>query len=111
MLTYRAWAWEHGADAACPGGGETPGERRARIAEGLDGARCDGPKQTILAVSHGLPVRYVLDAADGRLPARRLEHVPHATPYRLERTTVERAAETLRAWAASPSFADTPIGG
>ena len=65
----------------------------------------------MLAVSHGLPVRYVLDAADGRGPSQRLEPVPHATPYRLERAAVERAAETLGRGRPQPVFADTPFGG
>ena len=110
LLAYRAWAWEHGPDAACPGGGETRASAAGRFADGLD-ALLRRREATVLAVSHGLPVRYVLDAADGRFPARRVEHVPHATPYRLERATVERAAATLRAWAAAPRFADTPFGG
>ena len=66
----------------------------------------------ILAVSHGLPVRYVLDAADGSLPGAsgsRRSRTP--SPYRLERAQVERAAATLRGWAAAPRFADTPFGG
>lgn len=107
---YRAWAWEHDADAACPGGGESRAGAASRLAEGL-GSLLARPEQTVLAVSHGLPVRYVLDAAEGRLPARRVEPVAHARPYRLERESVEFAAETLRAWAAEPRFADTPFGG
>ena len=69
------------------------------------------PEQVILAVSHGLPVRYVLDAADGRFPEQRLARVPHAVAHRLERAEVERAAETLVAWAARPVFGNTPNGG
>lgn len=107
---YRAWAWEHDADAACPGGGESRAAAASRLADGLD-ALLARPEQTVLAVSHALPVRYVLDTADGRLPARRVEPVPHARPYRLQRASVERAAGTLRAWAAAPRFADTPFGG
>ena len=39
-------------------------------------------------------------------PAARIEHVPHATPFRLDAGAVERAAETLRVWAAAPRFVD-----
>ncbi len=110
LLAYRSWAWEHGPDAACPGEGETRASAAGRVADGL-AALLRRSEATILAVSHGLPVRYVLDAAEGRFPAQRLERVPHASPYRLERTSVERAAGVLRAWAAAPRFADTPFGG
>jgi hypothetical protein len=65
----------------------------------------------ILAVTHGLPMRYVLDAADGSFPGPRLASVPHAVPFSLDRAQVERAAGTLEEWAAAPRFSDTPIGG
>ena len=65
-----------------------------------------GPIETILAVSHALPVRYVLDASDGSFPAARIAHVPHATPFALDADAAELAAETLRVWATAPRFAD-----
>ena len=65
----------------------------------------------ILAVTHGLPLRYVLDASDGSFPGQRLASVPHAVPFSLDRVQVERAAATLDGWAAEPSFTDTPFGG
>ena len=60
----------------------------------------------VLAVTHALPVRYVLDAADGLFPAAQIGPVPHATPFPLGVEAVERAAQTLRVWAAAPRFAD-----
>jgi broad specificity phosphatase PhoE len=110
LLAYRTWAWEHEPGALCPGGGESRVSAAMRFADGLS-ALLGRPEETVLAVSHGLPLRYVLDAAAGDVPSARVAHVPHATPYRLERESVERAAETLRAWAAEPHFADTPFGG
>ena len=110
LADYRTWAWAHDPGAVCPGGGESRAEAAARLAGGLE-ALLRRPEQTVLAVSHGLPLRYVLDAAAGRGPSQRLEPVPHATPYRLERAPVERAVVTLRAWAAAPVFGDTPFGG
>ena len=109
LVAYRAWAWEHDPDAACPGKGESRASAAARFADGL-GALLGRPEETILAVSHALPLRYVLDASVGSFPAARVERVPHATPYRLERESIELAAETLRAWAAAPRFSDTPSG-
>ena len=67
LAEYRAWAWSHGPGAPCPGGGETRADIAARIAAGLV-ALLRRPQATVLAVSHGLPVRYVLDAAEGRVP-------------------------------------------
>ena len=60
----------------------------------------------MLAVSHSLPIRYVLDAADGAFPASRVEPVPHAVPHALDADAVERAGQTLRAWATAPRFAE-----
>ena len=48
-----------------------------RIAAGLDWL-LERPEEAILAVSHALPIRYVLDASDGAFPGRRIAHVPHA---------------------------------
>ena len=114
LAAYRTWAWEHDPDAVCPGGGESRVGAAVRFADGL-AALLGRPEETVLAVSHALPLRYVLDAADGSFPARRIEHVPHATPYRLGRESVELAIDTLRAWATAPEFSDldpgTPIGG
>ena len=61
-----------------------------------------------MAVSHALPIRYVLDASDGRFPAARITPVPHAAPHVLDADAVERAAETLLVWASAPRFADLP---
>ena len=43
------------------------------------------PEETVLVVAHGLPVRYVLDALEGRNPAAAVAQVPYAEPFRLER--------------------------
>jgi len=107
LADYRAWAWSHAPDAECPGGGESRAEAAMRIAGALD-ALAARPEDTVLAVSHALPIRYVVDAADGRFPTARITPVPHATPFQLEAAAVGRAAETLRGWAAAPRFADLP---
>ena len=94
LAAYRAWAWKHGPDAACPGGGETRADAARRVAAAL-AALLDRPERVILAVTHGLPLRYVLDASDGSFPGQRLASVPHAVPFSLDRAQVERAAATL----------------
>lgn len=111
---YHVWAWGHGPAVAGPGGAESRAGAAARITAGLDSLLARR-EETILAVTHGLPVRYVVDAAGGRSPRRRLTPVSHATPFRLEHDEVERAAALLRAWSLDPAFDDaernTPFGG
>jgi broad specificity phosphatase PhoE len=102
---YRAWAWSHPPDAPCPGDGESRAEAAARYADGLE-ALLARPEDVVLAVSHSLAVRYVLDASDGGFPSARIPPVGHATPYALSAGAVRRAAATLRAWAAAPCFHD-----
>ena len=114
LTAYRSWAWQHEADTLCPGGGESRVGAALRVADALTKLLAL-PQETVLAVSHGLPVRYVVDAADGSFPAQRIEPVPHAIPYRLGRERVELAIGTLQRWAMAPAFSDpdrrTPAGG
>jgi broad specificity phosphatase PhoE len=110
LAAYRRWAWEHGPDVPCPGGGESRAAAALRFADALS-ALLARPEEKLLVVSHALPIRYVLDASDGRFPAARLEQVPHAVPFHLAHDAVSLAAETLRGWAEAPRFVDTPFGG
>ena len=106
LADYRTWAWTNEPDALCPGGGESRAhvaERRARALDEL----LARPEEVVVAVSHALPVRYILDASDGTFPAARIGAVPHATPFSLDAEAVERAAETLRVWATAPRFVDS----
>lgn len=104
LAAYREWAWAAEPDVECPGGGESRSAAAARYASALQ-LLLARPEETVLAVGHALPIRYVLDASDGRLPAARIEAVGHAVPYRLGSEAVETAAETLRVWSEAPSFA------
>ena len=97
LADYRSWAWSNEPDALCPGGGESRVDAADRIAAALI-ELLERPEETILAVTHALPVRYVLDASDGSFPAARIARVPHATPFALDADAVELAAETLRVW-------------
>lgn len=105
LAEYRAWAWSHAADAECPGGGESRAEAAMRIAGALD-ALLDRPEEVVLAVSHALPIRYVVDAADGTFPTARITPVPHAIPFVLTSEQVAEASRTLRSWATAPAFRD-----
>ena len=110
LAAYRAWAWKNDSTTPCPGGGESRADAAQRISESL-GTLLARPEETLLVVGHAMPIRYVVDASDGRFPATRLAPVPHATPFRLNRHAVEVARETLARWADEPRFADTPFGG
>ena len=109
LADYRTWAWTNEPDALCPGGGESRVHVAERIARALDELLAR-PEEVVVAVSHALPVRYILDASDGNFPAARIGAVPHATPFRLDAQAVELAAETLRAWATAPRFVDADVG-
>jgi len=82
LEAYREWAWSNPPDAPCPGGGESRGEAAARYADGLDDLLAR-PEEVVLAVSHSLAVRYVLDASDGSFPASHVVTVPHASLHEL----------------------------
>jgi ribonuclease H / adenosylcobalamin/alpha-ribazole phosphatase len=105
LADYRVWAWTEPPDVRPPGAGESRAEVAARVAAGLE-LLLARPEDAILAVGHALPVRYVLDAAQGRTPAARIEPVAHATLHRLDAGEVERAADALRAWSHEPAFRD-----
>ncbi len=105
---YRRWAWSEEPDVPPPGDGESRAAVAARVADALDvlAARVE---DTIFAVSHALPVRYILDAADGRFPAARIERVEHCALHRVTAVEAGRAAETLRVWAEDGDFRDFPL--
>jgi probable phosphoglycerate mutase len=99
---YREWVWGRGPLDA-PAGGEHRGEIAARYAAGFR-TLLERPEERILLVAHSLPIRYVLDAAEGVSPRAKVGLVEYATPYSLARERLERAVDVLDAWAASPVF-------
>jgi ribonuclease H / adenosylcobalamin/alpha-ribazole phosphatase len=105
LTAYREWAWSTAPDVECPGGGESRSAVATRIAGALEWLLAR-PEETILAVWHALPIRYVLEGAVGRPPPARIGTIAHAEPHRLTRDDVARAAGTLRAWVLAPRFAD-----
>lgn len=100
--SYRDWAGAH-APAACPGGGESRADCVRRYVRGY-GLVLARPERTVLVVAHGLTLRYVLNAADGTLPAPLLDGVPCATPFRLDVERLRRAVDALEAWSAEPAW-------
>jgi alpha-ribazole phosphatase len=101
---YRSWAWSAGPAEACPGGGESRAEAAARFARGFR-AVLGRAEEAVLVIAHGLPIRYVLDAAGGRDPACRVTRVEYVRPARLAAADLERAVERLEAWCERPVFA------
>ena len=81
------------------------GESRAQVAERYArGFRTvlGRPEQAVLVVTHGLPIRYLLLAAEGSEPRPVVENVDYATPYRLSRVDLEHAVERLELWTLDP---------
>ena len=84
-----------------PGGGESRAQAAERYARGFR-AVLARPEETVLVVTHGLPIRYLLLAAEGSEPRPVVESVDYATPYRFSRTDLEHAVERLELWVRDP---------
>jgi broad specificity phosphatase PhoE len=103
LSTYREWAWSAPADELCPGGGESRGDAAGRYARAF-GALLERPEAVVLAITHAVPIRYLLNAADGLPPAARIEPVPHAEPFELGADRVPAAVALLVEWSGRPAF-------
>jgi broad specificity phosphatase PhoE len=101
LTDYRAWAHAHGPEDVCPGGGDSRAQTVARYVRAYR-TILERPEPSVLVVAHGLPVRYVLDALEGRNPAAAVAQVPYAEPFRLDANELKEAVELLEAWVASP---------
>jgi broad specificity phosphatase PhoE len=106
LEAYRAWARERSPVEVPPGGGESRAEAARRYAQGFR-VLLARPEETILAVAHGLPIRYLLLAAGGVEPRPVIERLEYAEPYRLSRDEVEHGVERLERWAAEPAWSST----
>ena len=104
LTDYRAWAHAHGPEVHAPGGGDSRAETVRRYIQGYRMILAR-PERKILLVAHGLPVRYILDADNGRDPAAAVAQVPYAEPFQLDETELAAAVDRLEAWAASPHWA------
>jgi 2,3-bisphosphoglycerate-dependent phosphoglycerate mutase len=101
LADYRAWAHSHGPEDPAPGGGESRAETVARYVRGYRELLAR-PEETILVVAHGLPVRYVLDAADGRNPAAAVAHVAYAEAFAFDAQALGEAVSRLALWVENP---------
>jgi broad specificity phosphatase PhoE len=110
LVDYRAWAGAEPPSLRAPGGGESRADAAARYARGLT-IVLDRPEGAALVVGHALAVRYVLDAAEGLVPAALMASpVEHALPHRLDVAELGRAAELLEEWSRAPVFREAAIG-
>ena len=100
---YLAWAGAFSPTDVCPGGGESRADVAARYVRGylLVLAR---PERTILVVTHGLAIGYVLLALEELDPTPIVDQVGLAEPHRLTRDELERAVARLERWAAAPAW-------
>jgi probable phosphoglycerate mutase len=100
---YRVWADSARSDARPPPDGESRLDIVARYARALRIllARSEG---VILVVTHSLPIAYLLATRDGDLPRPRVPLVEHAAVHRVTARELERAADTLEAWVAAPTW-------
>jgi 2,3-bisphosphoglycerate-dependent phosphoglycerate mutase len=91
---YRAWKREHSRSDPFPGG-ESLEDAARRYARAFC-AVLARPERTILVVTHEIPLRYAINAADGSDqldgPAHQLAN---ATPYLFDETALERAATQI----------------
>jgi probable phosphoglycerate mutase len=91
---YRAWKRAHTRRDAFPGG-ESLDDATRRYAQAYR-TLLERPEQAILVVTHEIPLRYAINAADGSDeldgPAHQLAN---ATPYLFDEATLTRAVEGI----------------
>jgi len=91
---YRAWKREHTRRDPFPGG-ESLDAAAERYAQGLR-KLLGRPETSVLVVTHEIPVRYAINAADGSDdldgPAHQLAN---ATPYLFDKQALARAVEGI----------------
>jgi broad specificity phosphatase PhoE len=103
LAEYRVWARSHGPEDVTDGGGESRAATVRRYVRAFRSLLAR-PERVVLVVTHGLPIRYLLDAAGDRDPTAVVDQVEHATPYRLSRAELARGADRLDRWCAAPAW-------
>lgn len=106
LSEYREWAGSEAPGLPAPGGGESRAQAAARYASGLRTVLAR-PEESALVIGHALAIRYIVDAAEGFVPASlMLAPVEHAVAQRLEAEQLWTAASLLESWSAAPRFRD-----
>src|SRR3954469_6682526 len=100
---YRTWAHHRPPTEVEPGGGESRVQALERYLRGfaIVAAR---PERTVLVVSHSLPIRYVLNAADGDDPAASMGQADYAHAYELTADELRSALARLEHWLLAPTW-------
>jgi broad specificity phosphatase PhoE len=103
LAEYRLWAHNCPPTEEGPGGGESRVEalRRYLVGFGIVAAR---PERTVLVVSHSLPIRYVVTAADGVDPQASMGQAGYATAYELTAEQLRAALDRLSRWVEAPHW-------
>ena len=103
LADYRAWARAHGPEDVAPGAGDSRVSTVARYVTAFRTLLARS-ERTLLVVAHSLPIRYVLDAADGRTPAPAVEQVPYAEAFELAAVDLKEAVDLLESWTREPAW-------
>ena len=91
---YRDWKREHTRADAFPGG-ESLDDAARRYAEAYRRV-LERPESSILVVTHEIPLRYAINAADGSDDLDGPTHqLANATPYLFDEAALERAAAQI----------------
>jgi 2,3-bisphosphoglycerate-dependent phosphoglycerate mutase len=92
---YRAWKHEHTHGDAFPGG-ESLLDAARRYADAFESV-LQRPESHILVVTHEIPLRYAINAADGSDDLDGPTHqLANATPYLFDEHALRRAVEGIR---------------
>ena len=100
---YRVWADSARSDATPSPDGESRLDIAARYVRALR-LLLARSERVILVVTHSLPIAYVLATRSGDFPRPRVPLVEHAAVHRVTPVELERAADTLEAWVAAPTW-------
>jgi broad specificity phosphatase PhoE len=102
LADYRAWVAAHEPEDAPPAG-ESRADSVRRWTRGFR-AVLERPERDVLVVCHGMPIRYVLAAAEGVAPAALAEEIGYAEPHELGADELATALGTLEGWCAAPAW-------
>jgi broad specificity phosphatase PhoE len=94
LADYRAWKREHTRADAFPAG-ESLDDAALRYAEAYS-RLVERPEQSILVVTHEIPLRYAINAADGSDDLDGPAHqIANATPYLFDEAALLRAVQGI----------------
>ena len=105
LENYVSWAHTHEPDECPAGGGESRSEAAARYARGFRVVLAR-TEPVILAVTHGLAVSFLREAAAGQGFHARHVPVPYARPFEFGAAELAQALDRLEAWESDPRWSE-----